>query len=536
MALTRITNQVISANALSADKIANSTIESRHLADLSVELRHLAADANTSTDLSGLQGNVIRLQNNLESNVNTVQDNVAGVETRRVANIAGAVSSITTADLTASRALESTVGGKVGVSSVTSTELGHVSGVTSAIQTQLDAVEARRAANLTSATFTGEVTVNDDLTVAGNLTVTGSFANIHVTDAFSNDRIFALANGFTGAPTLDVGLQLNRGNEGNVFIGYDESGNEVAFLHNRDPFSNTLISPTNRANIRARKGVFDAGTIAEPSITFSNDPDTGFYSNTAGRLGIVVDGTEVANVTAAGNLILASGGLEGPLNNIGVGSRLDLDEDNMTGVINAISIQSLTAVGVFLDANNNDALDNHWFGIWHNRYPEGAAIDDAIFSVREDGNVFVTNDVNVVGNANVLLDVSSRGVNLLSNDHATYTKLNANINTVSANVEIRNTQLNANIDVVQDNVAVLGDGGTFFKPFMNVNTATGTSNVFFVGQNTTSDDNVLTVTLDGIVQSNSEFVMHHANDTIQFKDASIPSGVVVTILSMIGVA
>ena len=58
---------------------------------------------------------------------------------------------------------------------------------------------------------------------------------------------------------------------------------------------------------------------------------------------------------------------------------------------------------------------------------------------------------------------------------------------MSANVEIRNTQLNANIDVVQDNAGVLG-GRTFFKPFMNVNVALGTSNVFFVGQNTTSDD------------------------------------------------
>ena len=52
----------------------------------------------------------------------------------------------------------------------------------------------------------------------------------------------------------------------------------------------------------------------------------------------------------------------------------------------------------------------------------------------------------------------------------TFTRLNANLNAVSANVEIRNTQLNANIDVVQDNVAALGGGGTFFKPFMNVNT------------------------------------------------------------------
>lgn len=52
--------------------------------------------------------------------------------------ITGAATTITGTDLTASRALESNGSGKVAVSSVTSTELGHVSGVTSAIQTQLD--------------------------------------------------------------------------------------------------------------------------------------------------------------------------------------------------------------------------------------------------------------------------------------------------------------------------------------------------------------------------------------------------------------
>ena len=159
-------------------------------------------------------------------------------------------------------------------------------------------------------------------------------------------------------------------------------------------------------------------------------------------------------------------------------------------------------------------------------------IDSKIATTTSASNDFVT-FTRLNANINVVQDnVEARHTQITANLNTT----TANINTVSANVEARNTQLNANIDVVQDNVATLGGGGTFFKPFMNVNVALGSSNVFFVGQNTTSDDNVLTVTLDGIVQSNSEFVMHHSNDTIQFKDASIPSGVKVTILSMIGVA
>jgi hypothetical protein len=52
--------------------------------------------------------------------------------------ITGAATTITSSDLTASRALIANGSGKVAVSTVTDTELGYLSGVTSAIQTQLD--------------------------------------------------------------------------------------------------------------------------------------------------------------------------------------------------------------------------------------------------------------------------------------------------------------------------------------------------------------------------------------------------------------
>lgn len=52
--------------------------------------------------------------------------------------ITGAASTITSSDLTASKALVSDASGKVDASTVTATELGYLSGVTSAIQTQLN--------------------------------------------------------------------------------------------------------------------------------------------------------------------------------------------------------------------------------------------------------------------------------------------------------------------------------------------------------------------------------------------------------------
>ena len=78
------------------------------------------------------------------------------------ASITGGASTITSTNLTASRALISNSSGKVAVSAVTSTELGYLDGVTSAIQTQLNGKQA---------TITGAATtiISDDLTKSRTL-------------------------------------------------------------------------------------------------------------------------------------------------------------------------------------------------------------------------------------------------------------------------------------------------------------------------------------------------------------------------------
>jgi microcystin-dependent protein len=79
--------------------------------------------------------------------------------------IIGGASTITTSNLTASRTLVSDGSGKVSVSTVTSTELGHLGGVTSALQTQLNAKAA-----LVSPTFTG-TPVLPTATIVGSTTL-----------------------------------------------------------------------------------------------------------------------------------------------------------------------------------------------------------------------------------------------------------------------------------------------------------------------------------------------------------------------------
>ena len=67
-----------------------------------------------------------------------VTDSEKGIWNAKQAAITGGATTITSSNLTASRALVSDASGKVAVSSATSTELGYLTGVTSAIQTQLN--------------------------------------------------------------------------------------------------------------------------------------------------------------------------------------------------------------------------------------------------------------------------------------------------------------------------------------------------------------------------------------------------------------
>ena len=69
------------------------------------------------------------------------------------ATLTGAATSIASSNLTASRALTSDVSGKVAVSSVTSTELDYLSGVTSSVQTQINTIVAGQV-NITGAAST----------------------------------------------------------------------------------------------------------------------------------------------------------------------------------------------------------------------------------------------------------------------------------------------------------------------------------------------------------------------------------------------
>lgn len=114
------------------------------------------------TSVNTLTGAVVLTTTNIAEGTNEYFTNI-----RAQAAVTGGASSIVTSNLTASRAVVSDGSGKIAAATTTSTEIGYVNGVTSAIQTQLNAKQA---------TVTGAATtiVSSDLTVSRAVVSDGS--------------------------------------------------------------------------------------------------------------------------------------------------------------------------------------------------------------------------------------------------------------------------------------------------------------------------------------------------------------------------
>ena len=169
----------------------------------------------------------------------------------------------------------------------------------------------------------GDVTMSQDLTITGDLTVNGATTTVSTTNTIVSDLLLELGNGTTGTPANDAGIVIERGDEDNAFIGFDESANK--FTMGTGSFTGgstgdlTISAGTLVANLEGNvtgnvTGNADTATTLATGRNFSltgevTAANVSFNGSSAVALAATLDKTAITNQTtiteiADGDLVL----------------------------------------------------------------------------------------------------------------------------------------------------------------------------------------------------------------------------------------
>jgi len=140
-----------------------------------------------------------------------------------------------------------------------------------------------------------DVTITNNLTVGGNLNVTGSINSVNTTQVNIVDNKINLNTDFTGAPTADAGIRVERGDSADVEILWNETNDNWTLTNNGTNYHAIV-----------RKFASDITTTAEAPYTFAathnlgtRDVAVAVYSNSSpyGEVEVDVDHTSTTVVT-----------------------------------------------------------------------------------------------------------------------------------------------------------------------------------------------------------------------------------------------
>lgn len=117
------------------------------------------------------------------------------------------------------------------------------------------------------------VTFND-LVVSGNLTVNGSTTTVSSTNTTVEDSLLELGTGTTGSPSNDAGIVIERGDESNVFMGWDDSAS--AFM-----FASTTATGSSTGALSLTHAAVNTGALTITNATNSGGTARNVYQSTS---------------------------------------------------------------------------------------------------------------------------------------------------------------------------------------------------------------------------------------------------------------
>lgn len=117
------------------------------------------------------------------------------------------------------------------------------------------------------------VTFNNAV-ISGDLTVNGSTTTVSSTNTTIEDSLLELGTGTTGAPSNDAGIVIERGDESNVFMGWDDSAS--AFM-----FASTTATGSSTGALSLTHAAVNTGALTVTNATNSGGTARNMYQSTS---------------------------------------------------------------------------------------------------------------------------------------------------------------------------------------------------------------------------------------------------------------
>ena len=207
-------------------------------------------------------------------------------------------------------------------------------------QISTGAVDANALADFSIAggKLANALTYGSDLTVSGNLTVNGTTTTVDTVNTTIDDPILLVGSNQTGAGAVDLGILGERGDDTNVFVGYDESADEFVTALVSDAESSTTVTITDYADMHV------GGLTADDAITATGNVTGGNLITSAAveSATVTATGAVTGGSLTDGTATLSSGALSGATS--GAFSTTLTATGNITGgnLITSAAVESAT--------------------------------------------------------------------------------------------------------------------------------------------------------------------------------------------------
>ncbi len=130
------------------------------------------------------------------------------------------------------------------------------------------------AVSIGQAVATSSNVTFNDLVVSGDLTVNGSTTTVSSTNTTVEDSLLELGTGTTGSPSNDAGIVIERGDESNVFMGWDDSAS--AFM-----FASTTATGSSTGALSLTHAAVNTGALTITNATNSGGTARNVYQSTS---------------------------------------------------------------------------------------------------------------------------------------------------------------------------------------------------------------------------------------------------------------